>query len=394
MRILFLINIDMSMSGPSVHLLNDIIHSAKKHGHSVTRIEKKYGVNTWNIETISDNNETIYRIECQKPGELSNAKRYINDIVYARKCKLIASKDAYDLVFIQSCNTAIFQTQWIKKLGCPIVYNVQDIFPLDIYYEGVINKKNPIYIVMDFLQKMAYKQSDRIITISEDMRESLVAIGASRGKIDVIYNWAYEDEYRQEDYDYIFAEYFNNSKTNVVYAGNIGVAQNVETVILAAQKLQDMADVHFIIFGAGSRKEQCQRLITKLNLKNLEMHDLVPQKYSQYVYKSADINIVTLIPGIMRTSLPSKTAACFNSGKRVIYCIEPESITLNRMMSASNRIFQCAPGNPDDLAARIVEICGKKKEDSNCGIMYTDIMQPQGPEEYITIFENMMHEGN
>lgn len=391
MNILFIINIDMSQSGPSVHLLNDIIIETKKRGHHVTRIEKKYGTRSGRIEHKEERDEEIFLCECESPRGMNYAKRYIADVKYARKCRSIAHGRHFDVIFVQSCNTAAFQLSWISKSTGASVYNVQDIFPLDMFYEGSIKKYNPVYVVMDILQKYAYRKSNRIITISNDMRQTLEELGVSDDKISVVHNWAFQSQYSPDEENEIFKTYFDNGKYNVIYAGNIGVAQSVETLIRAAALIKDHKDIHFQIFGAGSRKEHCIQLIDQLNPGNITFHDLVPQQYSQYVYHLADINIVTLISGIMRTSLPSKTAACYNSGKPVVYCIEKDSSTLRRMQNANRFIYQCNPENPELLAQCILTIYANRQE-NNCYEQcesYENVMIPQSAKEYVNIFETL-----
>lgn len=396
-RILFLLNIDMCKQGPSVHLLNDIISECKKRGHHVTRIEKRYGSNSWKTEKcISDNEQTFY-VECGEPRTFNYAKRYINDIKYAFKCKKLIFGNRFDVVFLQSCNTAAFQVEWLKHLNCPIVYNVQDIFPLDIYYEGVLNKYNPVYIAMDFLQNYAYRNSTKIITVSQDMKRTLESFNVSSNKITVVHNWSYQSYYDVNEELEVYEKYYNNGKFNVVYAGNIGLAQSVETLILAARLLQDCSGIKIMIFGAGSRRNKCEMLVKELNISNVIFYDLLPQQYSQYVYHLADINIVTLIRGIMNTSLPSKTAACYNSEKPVIYCIEKNSQTLLKMQEYNNNIYCCEPQDSEELAKLIKEIYQNKLVNDQNQVEnkfkdYAEIMLPQSAKEYVNVFESFQNE--
>ncbi len=392
MRFLFIINIDMSLGGPSVHLLNDIMLEAKKRGHHVTRFEKRYGNDSWILEQENNHQEDIYRLECANPKTLKYGKRYLNDVKYAKYCKRLARNKVFDCIFVQSCNTAAFQLSWIKKMKCPVIYNVQDIFPLDIVFEGVLNKHNPVYLVMDLLQKYAYRKSTKVVTISLDMKQTLIDLGVPSNKIHVVYNWAYHTSYNYEDERFIFEKYLSDGKFHVVYAGNIGIAQSVETLIKAADLLREYDSIEIVIFGSGSRRKKCEELIAELQLTNLLFNDLVPQNYAQYVYNLADINIVTLIHGIMRTSLPSKTAACYNSGKPVVYCIERSSNTLNIMQEHNPLIYQCEPESPEQLATLILSLYEKYKNGdyiSSTIELYEEIMKPQSAHEYINILESL-----
>lgn len=387
MNILFIINIDMSQNGPSVHLLNDIMDGFKQKKHFITRIERKFGQNSWNIKEREEKREKIITVETLPPKSRSYANRYLDDIKYVIKCYKILKNKKFDAVFLQSCNCAGFHLYWIsKKLKCPVFYNVQDIFPLDMVYEGTMGRYNPIYFVFDILQKYAYKKSKSIITISEDMKQTLIKIGVDKEKIKVIYNWAYKENYNLE-YDMLVKnKYFTNKKYHVVYAGNIGVAQGVENLISACSYLKENTDIEVIIIGRGSRLDNCKILAQKLELNNIIFLDLAPQYLAQYIYNNADINIVTLAPGIIKTSLPSKTAACYSSKRPVIYCAESDAITIRKLIKGSNFIFQCDPKNPKQLADIILKIKNSKLENKKY-CFFENVLFPQSASAYVSLIE-------
>ena len=392
MRIMYILGIDMEKSGPSVHLLNDIIKKAKSRGHEIIRIEKSYADDSWNISEHCSNGEYIYKVECTLPQGQSYIKRYLDDLRYVYKCWKTLRKKNVDIVFLQSCNNAAFQCFWIKHcLKKPIVYNVQDIFPLDIYYEGIMSKKNPIYVFFDLLQKYAYKCSSKIITISRDMERSLIELGVEANKLSVIYNWAYEDNYSIEYEKEIREKFYSNNLFHVVYAGNVGMAQSVETLINACVYLQSYSDIEVLIIGSGSKLNKCKELASQLGLKNIKFYNLVPQHLAQYVYNGADVNIVTLLPGIINTSMPSKTAACYKSNKPVIYCVDEDSKTIELLVNASKSIFKCVPGNSKALAEKILEIYENKSSiDGNHRVPYKEVMKPQEASAYMDVIEGLI----
>lgn len=387
MNVLFLINIDMSQNGPSVHLLNDIMASFRKKGHSIIRIERKFGCNSWKTSRKENNNEIVFAIETLPPKSRNYAMRYIDDLRYVIQCRRIAKKIDFDAVFLQSCNCAGFHLYWLKQYkNSPVYYNVQDIFPLDMVYEGTMGKRNPMYWAFDIIQKYAYKKSKCVITISEDMKDTLVNLGVPTDKVKVIHNWAYTDEYNP-DYDrQIINQFFSDSKYHVVYAGNIGVAQGVENLIEACPYLQQFKDISVMIIGGGSRLKKCKDKAKELQLTNVSFFDLVPQYLAQYVYNNADINIVTLAEGIIHTSLPSKTAACYKSMKPVVYCVEDEAKTIKKLVKSNTKIFQCNPGNPRKLAETILKV--KEMSFSEQEVRpFEEVLVPQRAEAYVSIIE-------
>lgn len=157
------------------------------------------------------------------------------------------------------------------------------------------------------VQKYAYKKADQIITISEDMRDLLIEAGAEESKISVIYNWSYQDELISEnDISPIIAKMFDKRFFNVVYAGNIGLFQNVDIILDAALKLHKNDDIWFHIFGDGLYKENLKKRAAKEGIKNITFHPIQPHELAPSIYASASVNLIPLGFNQYRTALPSK----------------------------------------------------------------------------------------
>ena len=390
MNLLFLLFIDMTKNGPSVHLLNDMIDAAKRRGHSVTVVNKGFDCLQNTIDCV-DKRETRITVAAKLPKKSNYIERYLSEIKYIFGYKKELKGKKFDAVFLQSNTNAGFHSFWIKHcLKSPFLFNVQDIFPLGAYYEGIIGNGGIAYKVLNAVQKYAYKRASAVITISEDMKKSLKQLGVSENKISVVYNWAFENQFDAEDNEYIRKMLFDDGKFNVVYAGNIGMAQNVLLIVKAAEILKNYDDIRFIIIGDGAKKALCQQLADKENLGNIEFYDMLPQKYSQYIYRNADVNLVTLQKGIYKASLPSKTAVCYSCGRPVIFCIENESNSVDAMVKNSNLAYQSDPRDEIALAKLITEIKNNRFDANNIRVKpYTEIFAPQSAEYYIDELEKI-----
>lgn len=390
MNLLFLLFIDMTKNGPSVHLLNDIIGVAKKRGHSVTVVNKGYECRN-NIVDVTDEKETRITVASKLPAKSNYIERYVSEIEYIFGYKRELKGKKFDAVFLQSNTNAGFHSFWIKHcIKSPFLFNVQDIFPLGAYYEGIISNSGVAYKVLNAIQKYAYKSASAIITISEDMKKTLQQLGVPENKISVVYNWAYVSRFDTIDDECVRQLIFNNGKFNVVYAGNIGMAQNVLFIVKAAKILKNCEDIQFIIIGNGAKKDLCQKLASKENLNNIKFYDMLPQKYSQYIYKNSDINLVTLQKGIYETSLPSKTAVCYSCGKPVIFCIENESSSVDVMLKNNNLVYQTDPEDETSLANLIAKIRKNMYSLDDIKIKpYKEILTPQTPEFYVDELEKI-----
>ena len=233
----------------------------------------------------------------------------------------------YDAVFIQSNTVAGFAVKAIrKKLPRAVVtFNVQDIFPYNLSFSGSLKKSSPIFKILAAEQRYGYKHADHVITISEDMKDTLVADGVDDKKVEVIYNWSYQDEpYENVDLTPV-SHMLNLDYFNIVYAGNIGVMQNVDILIEAAKLMKADQGVWFHIIGNGVYKEKLEAKAKEYGITNISFWPMQPPELAPAIYSAADINVIPLVKDVYRTALPSKTATCLACGKPIIFAIGKDS---------------------------------------------------------------------
>lgn len=323
MKVLFWMFIGFDQHATSEHLLSAVIEQLCEAGHSVHVIQKDTGGTLPPIpEKLSKYNVTTNVIPYQAADKGNFIARYLTELKYINACKKFITSD-YDAVFIQSTNVAGFALKALrKKLPKAIVtFNVQDISPYNLVYSGGLKKSSPVFRVMAAEQRYGYKHSDHIITISEDMKDTLVADGTAADKIEVIYNWSYQDElYEGLDLAPV-AHMFDNHYFNAVYAGNIGVMQNVDILIEAAKLMKDDKSVWFHIIGNGVYKEKLEARAKEYGIPNISFWPIQPPELAPLIYNAASVNVIPLVKDVYRTALPSKTATCLACQKPIIFAI-------------------------------------------------------------------------
>lgn len=162
------------------------------------------------------------------------------------------------------------------------------------------------------IEDFTYRNADRIIVISEDFKRNIMAKGVPESKIEVIYNWVDETAIipipRNENP--LFAEFgLDQNKFYVVYAGNLGSAQNIDILLEAANLLHDNSDIQFLVFGA---EKQAEPYITKakhMQLSNLKFLPLQPYEKVSCVYSLGDVAVVSCKQGFGDIAMPSKHGA-------------------------------------------------------------------------------------
>ena len=357
MRILFWSFVGFDRHITSEHLLIAVIEQLCKQGHKVHILQKYTGGELPSIpEQLLKFDITTDIVPFSAAAKSNFIKRYLIELKYIIKCRKYFSND-YDAVFIQSNNVAGFAIKEIRRhiKKAIVTLNIQDIFPLNAALSGTIKRGGFVYNILSCIQRYAYKHCDNIITISDDMKETLTEDGVNKEKISVIYNWSYEDNiYDNLDLSPV-ETIFKNDTFNVVYAGNIGVMQNVNLLIETANLMKNDKSVLFYIIGDGVYKKRLINKVEKYNINNVVFLPMQTPQLAPVIYSAADINVIPLAKDIIRTALPSKTATCLACNKPIIFAIGKNSKFANQVNLETGSII-IEPDDPEELVNSIYKI--------------------------------------
>ena len=327
MKVLFWMFIGFDQHATSEHLLSAVIERLCEQGHSVHIIQKNMGGNLPSIpEKLVKYDVTTDVIPYQSADKENFIARYLTELKYINACKKCITSD-YDAVFIQSTNVAGFAIKVVRQrlLKAIVTFNVQDIFPYNLAFSGGLKRNSIVFKALAAEQRYGYKHADHVITISEDMKDTLVADGVEEDKVEVVYNWSYQDElYENVDLSPV-AHMFSTNYFNVVYAGNIGVMQNVDILIEVAKLMKNDKDVWFHIIGNGVYKSKLEAKAKEYGITNISFWPMQPPELAPVIYSAADVNVIPLVKDVYRTALPSKTATCLACQKPIIFAIGKDS---------------------------------------------------------------------
>ena len=321
MNIVFVLTIDLSKPGPSVHLVNDIIPYLANKGHYITVLWQGDENSSVENDSLNINYIKIVNANVRKSDFIG---RYIASMRYANKIKTVLKQLSFtvDSVFIQSNNTIFAFADSVRSIlgkNVNIIYNAQDLFPDNLALTPSLRKFHIAVPFFRYLQKIGYKKVNSIITISEDMKEIISTYGIDKGKIKVAYNWCYNDEVPYvESGDVSILGDDTEGHFNIVYSGNVGVVQNVDFVIDVAKQMKAEPVYRFVIIGRGAYLEKIKTRCYEEEIDNVIFLNWLPENKASLVYSAADINFIPLLPGMIKTCLPSKTAICLASGKPVL----------------------------------------------------------------------------
>ncbi len=260
-----------------------------------------------------------------------------------------------------------------RKKKIPVLYWEQDIVSESLLSTGIFGagglKRKLGYRVARILEKDSQKRSDHIITISQQFRKMHLERGADEKKLSVVYNWIDTDQIypidRQDNP--LFAQLGLDKDAFIVsYCGNLGVPQNVEILVDAAQLLQDQLPVQFVIIGGGSREKKVRQYVEEKNLPNLKLFPLQPLDMSKYVYNIGDVGLVIGRSGTSKNGFPSKTWSIMAAGQTMIACFDTES-ELCGFVEEGQCGLVVEPDSPEKLALAITRLYEQRKDCAQYG---------------------------
>lgn len=226
----------------------------------------------------------------------------------------------YDVAFIDSTPPIQGLKLPIVRLfrKKPVVYNAQDLFPETLSGTGLAKSGGLFWKIGMWVSNVTFRNSDKIIAISEDIKRSIVARGVPEEKVEVIYNWVDEKAIQPVDKadNPLFEEFgLDREKFTVVYAGNLGNAQNISIILDAAGLLPD---VQFALFGTGGLESEIRLRIEIEGLMNVHLNPLQSMERVSQVYSLGDACIVSCKAGLGGSAMPSKTWAIMSCGRPVV----------------------------------------------------------------------------
>lgn len=207
---------------------------------------------------------------------------------------------------------------WLAKIkGCKAIYNVQEIYP-DILHrdEGLIVS------ALRKMERYVYRESAAVTTIDQVFYDTIVDRFLDKRKLHIIPNFVDTALYCPEmgDLSLLNPDYF--PKTNalkVLYAGNIGYAQDWKPLISIAQKLKD-EPIEFFIIGEGAMKSFIEDEKEKLCLDKIHLLPYQPRDLMPSILAYSDVQFIFMTPEMEMQGFPSKVYTIMACGKPLLVC--------------------------------------------------------------------------
>jgi colanic acid biosynthesis glycosyl transferase WcaI len=239
-----------------------------------------------------------------------------------------------------------------KRFRVPLVVVTQDVFPeVAVALKRLDNRA--LVLALRLATRVYLERADRVVAIGERMRERLESKGADGERIVVIPNWVDVDDVEPRARDNEWArEHDLVGKFVVMHSGNIGHAQDLDTLIRAGTFLRDLDDLRIVLIGGGARREELKELARLLEVENVVFMGYQAREVLADSLSSADLHVVGLARGLAGYVVPSRLYGVLAAGRPVIAAAEESSETANVVRSADAGVV-VPPGRPELLAQAI-----------------------------------------
>lgn len=287
-----------------------IIHKDYRHGKR--RDEFVNGVHVVRCFTIGRRHGTFFRV--------------LNYFSYplSATAKLHKLDKDFDVVFVNQLSPVMMAWPAIRyknKYKKKLVLYCLDLWPESLEVGG-IKKGSFIYRIFHRISEKIYKQADKILATSrsfdeyfdEEFRIDKKEIGYLPQYAEEIFsNQKHMERKKKDTYDFMFA-------------GNIGIAQSVGTIIEAAKILRDRKDIRWHILGDGIDLESCKKKAKEYGLDSIIFYGRKPVDEMPKYYEMADAMLVTMIDNpLISKTLPGKVQTYMAAGKPIIGAINGET---------------------------------------------------------------------
>ncbi len=254
---------------------------------------------------------------------------YLSFALNATLAGLIRARGNYDVIYATSPPLFVGIPALILSVlrRVPLVFEVRDLWPESAVALGEL--QNPLAIrVATGLENACYQRARYIVAVTYGIRNRLIERGIPEGKISLIPNGANTELFRLMPSvgDNLRQQLGLGGRFVAIYAGIHGIAQGLETVLYAAERLRADAHVHFLFIGDGPSKQSLVQLAEALRLPNVTMLESQPRETIPGYLSAADVALVPLRDEeIFKGAVPSKIFDAWACARPVLLGIDGEA---------------------------------------------------------------------
>jgi putative colanic acid biosynthesis glycosyltransferase WcaI len=247
---------------------------------------------------------------------------------------------------------------WLKR--CPYIFTVADIWPESAVQLGMLRNRAFIWLA-ERLEWSTYQKAASVWALTDGIRSALIARGLPEAHVFRLTNGVDTARFRPVSQHDARAELGWDDRFTVLYAGTIGLAQGLEIVLDAAERLVSRSDVRFVLAGEGAKKDELRAEAVRRGLSNVEFLDSFPYERMPQVLSAADACLVSLknLP-LFVGAIPSKLYEIMACARPILLSVDGEARNLAERQAGAAVYVQ--PENGDALAGGVVRLLEHPEE--------------------------------
>ncbi|WP_019377587.1 glycosyltransferase family 4 protein [Virgibacillus halodenitrificans] len=282
-----------------------------------------------------------------------------------------------------------------RLFNTKFVFVSYDIYPEMAHITNSISEDSIISKMMKIVNKSVFKHVNKVVALSNEMKKYLLNHRSklSEEQIEVIPNW-YEDKGIIDAKSPLKNKMFRSIKEDdnliVSYFGNMGICQDLDTLVDAIRQFKGDSKVQFLFAGHGYKMETLKKIVEKEKLDNVTIFDFLHGHDFQDALNISDCFIVSLAKGLTGLAVPSKTYSYMMAGKPVIAIMGKDS-DIAKDLTENNAGYAVEVGESLKLVNAIKELRDDKEKCESMGENCRDIFLKQYTKEHCTKqYVNMM----
>jgi len=323
--------------GGAPHLIYELARSLKARGHQVTVltgyprynlqvVPAQYRRGLWMNETLDS--ICVRRIRIPSLPRTSKIAQGVQHFIFGLWLSALTSltpRADVAMVFSPPLPWPWFACLVGRAKHMPVVVNIQDLFPRQAVELGMLS--NPTLIrLFEGMERQIYRLAEAVTVHSPGNKEHVIQHGGRPEHVHVVYNWVNTEHIRPGQRNNGFAQQHGLEDWFVVsYAGTMGWAQDMGTIIASAAHLRDHSDILFLLVGDGVEKEKAQARSIELELSNIKWLPMQPWSVYPEILAASDVSLINLHPELRTPVVPSKLLSIMAAGRPVVASLPPES---------------------------------------------------------------------
>ncbi|MFD2963932.1 MULTISPECIES: WcaI family glycosyltransferase [Olivibacter] len=322
------------------------------------RVHKDYSKRGWHKEIID--NAEVFRVPIYVPKNVNSVKRIIHELSFIVSVFPIwftfLFKRKYDIVvnINPPFHLGLYPFLYSKLRNAKLVTHIQDL-QIDAAKDLQMIKNKALLNFMFKFEKSLLQRSDMVTSISIGMRRKIIAKQVPEDKFRMFPNWVDSKVItplsQRESLRIEWGIPFSDKV--ILYAGNLGEKQGLESIITIAERLKNLTNVHFVIVGSGAGREKLEGLAIGKGLSNVKFFPLQPYEKLSALLASADLHLVLQKKSASDLVMPSKLTSILASGGCAIVTAIPGS-SLYDVIHENTLGILTEPENEEALMAGIL----------------------------------------